>query len=339
MSKTNIRLSQQLRGKTVVVTGASSGAGMAIALEFAKYETKLVLASRNPEALEELETMCRSMGSVTVAVKVDTTDAAAVQQLAVAAMEFGDSIDIWVNNAGVLAAGAFADTPVEVHKRVVQTNLLGYMYGAHAVMPYFKRQQHGVLINNISVAGFLAVPYGAAYTATKFGLRGFSEALRGELGTEKNIHVCDLYPAFLDTPGIQHAANYTGKMLRPAPPVYDPQYIARAAVRLAVFPKESVNITSLTPFLKLAIALFPVATRSITARVIEGYLKKAEDASKTSGNLFAPAKFGTSIHGGWNSPADAEIRKKLVIKSAVILGIAASLITGAKIALNKSKNQ
>lgn len=122
--------------------------------------------------------------------------------LANAANDWQGSIDVWINNAGVLAAGDFDSTPMAVHEQVIKTNLLGYMNGAHAVLPFFKAQGCGIIINNISIGGFLPVPYGAGYTASKFGLRGWSEALKGELAQWPEIYVCDLFPAFLDTPGI-----------------------------------------------------------------------------------------------------------------------------------------
>lgn len=200
------------------------------------------------------------------------------------------------------------------------------MHGAHAVLPYFKLQQRGILINNISVGGWIPVPYSVGYSASKYGLCGFSEALRGELSKYLGIHVCDLFPAFLDTPGIQHAANYTGHILRPAPPVYDPQRVATVIVKLAVRPRDSVTIGSMATFLRFANALFPKLSRNIVARSVEAYLKKAEPAHETSGNLFAPAEYGTSIHGGWNSPADAEVRRNRLIKSAVVTGLAAALL-------------
>ena len=312
--------------KTVVITGASSGAGRAAAMEFARHGAKIVLASRNMEALDKVEAECREMGALAFAVQTDVTDAEAMKKLAATANEFGGSIDIWVNNAGVLAAGEFTETPVAVHDQVIKTNLMGYLYGAHAVLPYFKQQQYGVLINNISVGGWIPVPYGVGYSASKFGLRGFSEALRGELIKYKNIHVCDLFPAFLDSPGIQHAANYTGHVLKPAPPVYDPQRLARAMVAVAQQPKKAVTVGSAASFLRLAHFIMPGFTRAITAKAIETYMKNADSVPETSGNLFASVDYGTSIHGGWNSPADYEIRKKAVIRSVVIAGIAAGMI-------------
>ncbi len=325
-----------LHEKTIVITGASSGAGRAAAIEFARYGAKIVLAARNLEALDETEATCREMGALALAVKTDVTDAEAVKNLAAKAAEFGGSIDVWVNNAGVLAAGEFTETPIEVHDQVIRTNLMGYLHGAHAVLPYFKQQQYGVLINNISVGGWFPVPYGVGYSASKFGLRGYSESLRGELGEYPNIHICDLFPAFLDTPGIQHAANYSGAILKPAPPVYDPQLVAKAIVAAAQRPKQSVTIGSVATFLRLAHFLLPAVSRKVTAKTIKTYFEKGDPAPATSGNLFAPANFGTSIHGGWNSDADKDARKKNLIQSVIVTGLAAGLITGM-ILFGKSK--
>lgn len=328
----------QLQDKTVVITGASSGAGRAAAIEFARHGARVVLAARNLEALDEVEAICREMGALALAVKTDVTDAEAMQKLAATAAEFGGSIYAWINNAGVLAAGEFTETPVAVHDQVIRINLMGYIHGAHAVLPYFKQQQYGVLINNISIGGWFPVPYGVGYSASKFGLRGFSEALRGELSNYSNIHVCDLFPAFLDTPGIQHAANYTGAVLKPAPPVYNPQRVAAAMVSLAANPKKAVTIGSVTNILRFAHFLLPAATRSITAKIIGTYIKKADYTAHTSGNLFEPATFGTSIHGGWNSDADAEIRKKKAVKSIVVAGAATALVWFAAKKLLKKNN-
>ena len=323
------------RKKTVVITGASSGAGRAAAVEFARHGAKVVLASRNVEALDEVKVQCREMGALALAVKTDVTDAEAMNRLAEISNEFGGSIDIWINNAGVLAAGEFTETPVEIHDQVIRTNLLGYLHGAYAVLPYFKKQRYGVLINNISVGGWIPVPYGVGYSASKFGLRGFSHALRGELRRYRHIHICDLYPAFLDSPGIQHAANYTGRILKPAPPVYDPQRLARVMVSVAWKPKRAVTVGSVAPFLRLAGFIMPAVTRTITAKAVETYLEKAEAAPETSGNLFAPVNFGTSIHGGWNSPADYQRRKKTITNSLIVAGLATGMLLLGKAKLGK----
>lgn len=301
-----------LNHKTIVITGASSGAGRAIALEFAVHGTKLVLAARNLDALLELGLECEELGARVKCVETDVTIYGDVINLAAKAAAFGGNIDVWVNNAGVLAAGSFEEMPMEIHEQVIRTNLIGYLYGAHAVMPYFMQQGKGTLINNISVGGFLPVPYSAAYSASKFGIRGFSASLKAELSDYPDIHICDAFPGFLDTPGIQHAANYTGKSIKPAPPVYDPRRVALAIVELAQKPRAEKMVGSASVLLRLSYALLPGITTSITKSVIKNYLKHAEEMPRTDGNVFSPVKFGNAVYGGWGIPGKPKAHRKFI---------------------------
>jgi short-subunit dehydrogenase len=322
-----MKQTNKLQGKVVVITGASSGVGRAAALEIAKQGGNVVLAARREEVLNEVAEECKAFGSHVLVVPTDVTDAGQMNTLAAMAQHWGGKIDVWINNAGLLAAGPFDETPISVQEKVIQTNLIGYIHGAHAVLPHFKAQDYGVLINNISVGGWFPTPYAAAYSASKFGLRGFGEALQGELHHYPNIHVCNLYPAFLDTPGIQHAANFTGKVLRPAPPIYNPQRVAAAMAKLITKPKDTVAVSSASTFLRLAHSLFPGLSRKITANVIELYLRSADETSHTTGNVLEPVEYGTSIHGGWSVPA----RLKLAVTGAAALaGIAVGVSLLAK---------
>lgn len=315
-----------LQYKTIVITGASSGVGRAAAIEFAKHKATIVLAARGEKALYEAAEECKEWGANAVAVVTDVTDAHAVKELARTAFELGGKIDVWINNAGILAAGDFEKTPVRVHTQVIETNLIGYVHGAHAVLPYFIQQGYGTLINNISVGGWLPVPFGVGYAASKYGIRGFSEALRGELSKYKDIHVCDLFPAFLDTPGTQHAGNFAGVVLRPVPPVYDPQKVAKAMLQLAVKPKDRTTIGSVATLLRLAHFISPKLTVNLTALFMKTYFNEADKIPVTTGNVFEPVEYGTSIYGGWNSPADAEVcKQRLLIAGILFTGVAAGL--------------
>ncbi len=321
---------KSLQGKTVVITGASSGVGLAAALLFAEHKATLVLGARRLQALEEVVSACKELGASAIAVKTDVTNPAEVHRLATAAIDFSGKIDVWINNAGVLAAGEFTATPIEVHDQVIRTNLMGYLHGAHAVLPYFKQQNSGILINNISVGGWMPVPYGAAYSASKFGLRGFSEALRGELGKYSGVHVCELYPAFLDTPGIQHAANYTGAVLKPAPPVYDPQLVAKKMVSLAKRPRNSTTVGSVASFLRLSHFLTPVLTVAITAKVMESYFKQADPAPTSTGNLYGWPDQSTEVEGGWNERVNPG--RKTLTAAILVGGVATGLLLWKKLA-------
>lgn len=312
-----------IENKVVVITGASSGVGRAMAVAFAQNGARLVLAARREQALNEAVAECESLGAAAIAVPTDVRYADNMQELAKAAFRYGGAIDVWVNNAGVLAAGEFEETPVEVHEEVIKTNLVGYMHGAYAALPYFKAQGYGLLINNISVGGWFATPFAAAYTASKFGLRGFSEALKGELSAYPHIHVCDLYPAFLDTPGVQHAANFTGAVLKPAPPVYDPRKVANAVLALVQNPKPRITIGAASVFLRLSHAVFPALTRNSTAAIIRSYLKKADAIACTSGNVLQPVEYGSGIDGGWRH---STVKPATKIAAALLFTVAAGLL-------------
>jgi short-subunit dehydrogenase len=319
-------------GKTIVITGASSGAGRAAALEFAPYKPYLVLAARNEMSLNELAEECSALGAEVKVVITDVTDAKAMINLANKANDWQGQLDVWINNAGVLAAGDFDKTPMEVHQQIVETNLLGYMNGAHAVLPIFKNQHHGVIINNISIGGYLPVPYGAGYTASKFGLRGFSEALKAELTAWPRIYVCDLFPAFLDTPGIYHAGNYTGKALKPAPPVYDPKRLAQAMLKVIKKPGNHANtyVGSASLLLKFSHALFPELTTKLTGFVMRKYFNAADELPATNGNLFNTVKYGMSTHGGFGTSGKPKAHRKY-LAAALLAGLATSvLVLGSK---------
>lgn len=319
MKHNNAISTQKLSGKTVVITGASSGVGRAAALEMARQGANVVLAARSENVLHEVAQECEAIGAEALVIPTDVTEAGAVNTLAAKAQHWGGKIDVWINNAGLLAAGAFDETPMSVHEKVIQTNLIGYIHGAHAVLPHFKAQGYGVLINNISVGGWFPTPYAAAYSASKFGLRGFGEALQGELIRYPHIHVCNLYPAFLDTPGIQHAANFTGKVLKPAPPVYDPQTVAKVMAKLALHPRSTKAVGSVSTLLRITHALFPALSRRITAGVINVYLKSADATAYTTGNVLETVEYGTSVHGGWATPVSD--RQKL-LTGALLAGSA-----------------
>ena len=320
-----------LMGSTIVITGASSGAGRAAALEFAKYQCHIVIAARNEAALNEVKAECEELGAQVLVVPADTSDAKAMIGLANAAIDWQDRIDVWINNAGILAAGDFDVTPMAVHEQVIKTNLLGYMNSAHAVLPFFKEQQWGTLINNISIGGFLPVPYGAGYTAAKFGLRGWSEALKGELSAWPEIYVCDLFPAFLDTPGIQHAGNYTGKVLKPAPPVYDPVRVAQAMVKVAANPSSNTYVGSVSLLLKLSHAIFPELTTKMTGAVMRRYFNAAAPIALTDGNVFTTVNYGMSTHGGFGLPGEPKAHRKY-IAGVMLTGFALGyfLVSGRK---------
>lgn len=286
----------------VVLTGASSGIGRATALAFAREGAHLVLAARGLEALDKVAAECEMLGAQALAVPADVTDADSMRGLASAAIERFGPIDVWINNVGIGAVGAFDATPIEAHQRVIEANLIGHMNGAHAVLPHFRQQGRGTLINMISVGGWTIAPYAAAYTASKFGLRGFSEALRAELASLPDIHVCDVYPTFVDTPGLSHNANYTGRRISPPPLLLDPRQVAARLVSLSKSPRAVTSIGSVALPARLAHAIAPQLSSRIAAQLADRALQRADPAPITNGNLFEPSR-GHTVDGGYRTLA------------------------------------
>jgi NADP-dependent 3-hydroxy acid dehydrogenase YdfG len=305
-----------LSGKTVVITGASSGVGRATAIAFAKKGANLVLAARGADALQSIADSCTALGVRAIPIQTDMTIAKEVTRLAEQALQLNGRIDIWVNNAGVLALGALDEMPADVIDGVIKTNLLGYLHGARAVLPVFKKQQKGTLINNISIGGWVAAPYGAAYTASKYGLRGMVEALQGEVNTFPHIHICALYPGFQDTPGVKHAANYLGVQPANPPLNFNPNRLAAAIVNVALRPTTSTYPDWSAVLARGAYALFPGLTRTIMAGLMRLAQRKGTPSNTYPGNVLHPVAHDMRIQAKTSSQRIA--RKAKMLTAAAI---------------------
>jgi short-subunit dehydrogenase len=292
---------RRLSHAAVVITGASSGIGRAAARLFARQGATLVLCARRDPALHEVATECEGLGGRALIYAADVTDEQAVQDLARHAIENLGRIDVWVNNAAVTLFSRFEETPPELYRRVIDTNLFGYVHGARAVLPCFREQGSGVLINNASIAGEIGQPYTSAYSVTKFAIRGLGECLRQELLDAPDIHVCTLLPASIDTPLFQHAANLTGRAVKPISPVIDAERVAKAIVRLAERPRRELYVGGSGRLTALQHSLMPGLTERMLARKVERDHFQKRSAPPTQGNLFAPMSEWTSVDGGWRA--------------------------------------
>lgn len=295
------------RRPVVVILGASSGIGRACAHAFARAGADVVLAARSVQALDDVARECRELGAAASPVPTDATDAAAVRALADVAVLRHGRIDIWINMVGTGAVGRFDRTPIDVHRRVVESSLIGGLNGAHAVLPHLRHQRRGTLIQMISVGAWTPLPYAAAYSAAKFGLHGFVEALRAEVADLADVHVCAVYPTVVDTPGLSHGANYSGHALQPGGPKLDPRDVARAIVRLAREPQPTLTLGASAWPSRIAHALAPDLTARLLRAVLGRSLRKSPPAAASRGNLFAPSG-GHGVHGGDKSESPDRTR-------------------------------
>ena len=293
-------------GRTVVITGASSGFGKGVARALAAQGARLVLAARRKHLLDDLVEECGDA----IAVTTDVGDPADVENLAQAAVAKYNRIDIWINNAGVGAIGRFDEIPIEDHQRVLRTNLGGVINGSHVALRHFRRMHGGTLINVASLLGRTPAPYYGSYCASKYGVMGLCASLRQELRAhgERNIHVCAVLPMAADTTFYDHAANYTGHTLRPYP-ITDAENVVEAIVGLVERPRDEVTVGMAAAAGVLSQQFAPWLTESVTGVMThELQMERAPEAPRTAGNLHVPLEIGTGVNGSIRARIAAEER-------------------------------
>jgi NADP-dependent 3-hydroxy acid dehydrogenase YdfG len=192
-------MSNNIEGKVVVITGASSGLGESTARHLAKLGATVVLGARRKERLDGIVKDIQSDGGKALAVTVDVTSQAEVEALVKVAIDTYGKIDVLVNNAGIMPIAPLALLKVDEWERAIDINIKGVLYGIAAALPHFQKAKSGHFINIASVAGIkVFAPGGSVYSATKFAVRALSEGLRMETRKD-NIRVTILSPGAIDS--------------------------------------------------------------------------------------------------------------------------------------------
>ncbi|MBN2595157.1 SDR family oxidoreductase [Labilibaculum sp.] len=183
-----------MKQKIVVITGASSGIGKALALEFASRGSKIVLAARNLEKLKEVEESILALGNEVLTVKTDVSVEEDCKNLITETVNRFGGVDVLINNAGISMRALFTDLDLSVIKNLMDVNFWGTVYCTKFAIPYITKSK-GSVVGVISIAGYIGLPARSGYSASKYAIRGFLDTLRVE-NLKTGVHVLVAAPGF-----------------------------------------------------------------------------------------------------------------------------------------------
>jgi short-subunit dehydrogenase len=248
----------QKNNKVVIITGASSGIGAAVARRLARDGMRLTLAARRLEKLQQVAAEVQSLGGEALIVQTDVRNHDDLQRMVKATLEKWGRIDVLINNAGLGHDKILLRAKPERIRDEIHINLIAVIECAQLVLPVMLRQKSGHIINVASIAGLVATPGGTVYGASKFGVNGFSDALRRELQGSR-ISVSAFCPGFTPSeisPDLKAIAE--GQPSAPRPPGLMPvTYVADQVARLIRHPRPRMIIPPSWKILVLVATLFP----------------------------------------------------------------------------------
>ncbi|GAA4038611.1 SDR family oxidoreductase [Sphingomonas rosea] len=314
-----------LSEQVMVITGASSGIGLAIARRAAALGAKVVLAARNAEALDEAVVAIRNKGGQAVAIDLDVADEGAAAKLAARAIEAFGRIDTWVNDAAAAMYARLEEVSLEEHRRVFDVGYFGLVQGSMEAVRHL-RADGGALINIGSVLSNRAIPLQGPYCAMKAAVMQFTDALRMELEQDgAPISVTLIKPAAIDTMYPEHARNKLEKPARLPQPLYDAALVAKAVC----FAAEHKRRTLIVGGGGLALTTLAPALPRLADKGMELVGGEASQTSSippapgTADNLFEPR-----VDGRVEGNQEPFTRKTSLFLEAQMHPVAAAAIVG-----------
>ncbi|GGB45100.1 hypothetical protein GCM10011505_27980 [Tistrella bauzanensis] len=290
----------------VVITGGSSGIGRCTAALFAERGWRVGLIARGEEGLEAAAADVVAAGGEVETASADVADAREVDAAASRIEGRFGQIDAWINGAGVSFYAPFEDISEEEFRRVTDVSYMGAVNGTRAALTRMRRRDEGVIVNIGSVVALRGVPLQAPYTAAKFAVTGFTEALRTELiHARSRIHLAIVHPPATNTPFFAHAGSrMEGGVPRPMPPVYEPEVVAAAIYDAVTMRRRSVRVGAATVQFGILNRLMPGLADRLMGRF--GWRSQATHAREAQ-DLRDPAVFGAArrnhaVHGPWRQP-------------------------------------
>ncbi|WP_082988316.1 SDR family oxidoreductase [Bordetella bronchialis] len=291
--------------QVIVITGASSGIGLATAMLAAHQGARVVMAARSRSTLEHVAAELVKDGCDAIAVEADVAVRDDMDRVARVAMEQYGHVDTWINNAGLSIFGRLDETPEEDAQRLFQVNFWGVVHGSLAALPLLKAHG-GALINVGSEVSDAAVPLQGMYSASKHAVKGFTDALRIELEADKApVSVTLVQPTAVDTPFPEHAANYMGQAAKLPTPMIAVEKVAAAILNAAADPDREVKVGALSVINTAMFKLLPGMADRMAKKQM-GRQQRNAPAAPHQGTLYVPGESGETSGFGNSNPADPD---------------------------------
>lgn len=266
-----------LSEQTIVITGGSSGIGLATARMAAERGANVVIIARSEEGLEAAAERIRKDGGRCDTISADVGNREDVRAAVEEVIARHGGFDTWVSNAGVGVYAKLEELSDEDHRRLFDTNYWGVVYCATEALPHLK-QRGGALITTGSISSQMPAPVLSSYTASKYAVKGYIDLLRLELIHEKApVSVTLIQPSGINTPFGDHALNEMDSASKVPPPIYSPDIVAEAICRAAEHPTRDMIVGGTGRAMTLFATLFPNLSDQVFARA---FFKTALDKDK-----------------------------------------------------------
>lgn len=247
---------RQIAGSRILITGASQGIGKCLAEIASQRGGKVLAAARNKDLLQELADQARSKGLSLVPVQADVTGAEDRQRMVDAALQHFGGLDILINNAGIGATGHFADCAPERLRKIMEVNFFGLTETTRAFLPLLKKGNKPAIVNISSVAAKRGIPARSEYSASKFAVQGFSQAIRAELSKD-GIDVLVICPGLTQTNFSQNMLEQKAKVPMDHLRGMSPEQVAAATLRAIEKGKNEIILTFKGKLISLVSRFFP----------------------------------------------------------------------------------
>ena len=266
----------ELKGKVVIITGASSGIGLACVRAFAARGAKVVMAARSESTLQSVAEELRSKGADVLPFPMDVTSEDNCRHMVESTIQHYGTVDILVNNAGISMRALFKDLDLSVLKRLMDVNFWGAVYCTKYALPYLLAQQ-GSVVGVSSIAGFKGLPARTGYSASKFALYGFLDTLRVEYLKQK-LHVLVIAPGFtasnIRKTALAANGSAQGESPREEGKMMSAEAVAEHLIRGILKKKRTIILTAEGKAVMFLKCLFP----SLLDRLEYAFMKKEPDS-------------------------------------------------------------